>query len=323
MNLRRTVLAAAALPVVASLGIATSVLAAPGDLDNGIPLGTVGHVDATVTTGGNISEMTVTVDPGTPETSLTEQVIFDYFTYISTGTTASILSGDPVTGEGNATSSSGAFTGSGGNTINWTVTTALPASSPVITSTFTFTAETGSLGTIRLFQYLDEDLESVSDDVFFTRGSVAGGDLQLFTVDTPKLYGVSHGGAYSDAQGLSNSSFLGWAADEFNQMKPVIEDGSIVVSPGGNIDLTSLPQTSVDPLGTVFGPNDVVSVLAWFVNPEAQTATIVTSIGGVPDITEIPPEEPNPIPLPAGLWMAMSGLALLGGGRLARRRRLA
>ena len=38
-------------------------------------------------------------------------------------------------------------------------------------------------------------------------------------------------------------------------------------------------------VGPVYGPLDMVSVIAWDVNPNASSATIITTLGGVPEAT--------------------------------------
>ena len=82
---------------------------------------------------------------------------------------------------------------------------------------FTFTtANGGALGPLRFLQYLDEDVNSSpGDDVFLPVGSAATGDLELFTFDSPEVYGLSHSGALLPGAGLQSASFTGWAAERF------------------------------------------------------------------------------------------------------------
>ena len=175
-----------------------------------------------------------------------------------------------------------------------------------MTSTFTFTADTGTLGALRFYRYLDEDVDLYfSDDVFFTRGSVAGGDLELFTVDDSEVYGISHSGALSSAQGLVNASFTGWAANRFDYMRPAIVGGTQSVSTTGVIQ--NLPAYSHPQVGSAYGPRDIVSVLAWDVVANASSATIITTLGGVPDVQDIPDVIPEP-----SMFVVWSLLAVLG-----------
>jgi hypothetical protein len=102
----------------------------------------------------------------------------------------------------------------------------------------------------------------------------------LFTFDNLDVYGLSHSGALLPGAGLQNVSFAGWAADRFNNMKPLIEGVGQLVSQNGVI--TNLLGLQHPQLGSVFGPADIVSVLAWDVDPTAASAVITTSLGGVP-----------------------------------------
>jgi hypothetical protein len=217
-----------------------------------------------------------------------------YFSYVDVGAGGFRLNtGIPVL-DGNNVVSNGSFIGANGNTINWNVVSSIEPNSTIYRNKLTFTASTGNLGNLTFYQYLDEDLQSVSDDIFLSRGSAAAGTLELFTIDGPEIYGVSHGGAYNTSQGLVNASFTGWAADRYNNMKPRIANGTQDVAMNGVIQ--NLPQGSDPTLGTFSGPADIVSVLAWDVNPNASRAEIITTLGGIPDISDIPgTSQENPV----------------------------
>lgn len=264
-------------------------------IDNGIPADTLGSFDIDITTGGESRNANLTVERLATGDSITTDVLFDYFSYVDIGSGGFRLSGSsPVSSGANSVSSNGSFFGASNNNINWNVVSSLPAGESIMTNTFTFTAETGELGPLSLFQYLDEDLDSVSDDIFFTRGSAASADLELFTVDNDEVYGVSHSGAFNESQGLVNASFEGFAADRFNTMKPNISAGTQAVSPTGVIN--QLPPTVNPIVGASFGPRDIVSVLTWNADADATTATIVTTLGGVPSAAAITPEDPVVVP---------------------------
>jgi hypothetical protein len=287
--------------------MAPTQVKAPGPLvdsiriDNDIPLGTLGHWDVDVNTGGESNSAQLTASRLASGDIVTEDVLFDYYSYVDTGNNGGgfqLSSGaDPtqVGSDPDKVQSTGSFTGANGNTINYTVTSSIANGDSVMYSTFTFTAQSGTLGVFRFMQYLDEDIEGVSDDVLYVTGSAANNDLQLFTFDNDEVYGVSHSGSLSTAQGLVNAAFAGWAADEYNDMKPQITGSGQSVSLGGVIDLTDLPAFTHPTLGAVNGPADIVSVLAWDVDPNATTATIITTLGGVPT-----PPTPEPPPIPTG-----------------------
>lgn len=270
-------------------------------IDNDIPLATLSHWDVDVQTGGESRSAQLTASRLASGDIVTEEVLFDYFSYVDTGNNGGgfqlSTGADPVQvgGDPDKVESTGSFIGAAGNTINYKVTSSIDDGDSVMFSTFTFTAQTGSLGVFRFMQYLDEDIEGVSDDVLYYTGSAATNDLELFTFDNDEVYGVSHSGSLSAGQGLVNSTFAGWAADEFNDMKPQIAGAGQPVSLGGVIDLADLPAFTHPVLGAVNGPADIVSVLAWDVDPNATTATIITTLGGVPK-----PPAPPPPPIPLG-----------------------
>jgi len=306
-------LGSSALAFVLAFGFASAAHAVI--IDNDLSPGTPGFWEVDVLSGGQSRTGVLTATPQGGGT-LTSEVIFDYFTYINTGNRSFQLPlNGVVTQVGNDTvSSSGTFTGSNGNLISWTVESSIADGSSVLTNRFNFSAEEGELGTIRLFQYLDEDVVGPGDDVFFTRGSLATLDLELFTVDVNGLFGVSHGGAYSNSGGLVNANFAGWAACVYNSQKPDLANGTQVVSLGGDL-CDGLGTTTVPGIGTVFGPTDIVSVLAWDASSSASTATIITTIGGLPDISQLPPGQ---VSEPAALGLFGVGLLGLVAGRRRR-----
>jgi len=65
----------------------------------------------------------------------------------------------------------------------------------------------------------------------------------------------------------------------FNQIVPRITGDGQPVAPQGVI--TNLPSFQHPVVGPAYGPADIVSVLAWDVDPNATSATIVTTLGGV------------------------------------------
>jgi hypothetical protein len=259
------------------------------EISNGVPEGTVGHYRVDVAAGGETFTAFVTAARFASNDIFTTEVVFDYSSLVDPGNDgfgSSLSNSDTVTGpvanpnNPNEVTSSGSFLGFNENVILWTAVSSIAPGAQVMTTTYTFTAQTGALGPLRFLQYLDEDVQGAGDDVFFSTGSAGSGDLQLFTFDNLDVYGLSHSGALLPGAGLQNVSFAGWAADRFNNMKPLIEGVGQLVSQTGVI--TNLLGLQHPQLGSVFGPADIVSVLAWDVDPTAASAVITTSLGGVP-----------------------------------------
>ncbi|MGH8480457.1 MAG: hypothetical protein ACREXK_13015 [Gammaproteobacteria bacterium] len=272
------------------------------EISNGVPESQVGHYRVDVTTGGETRAAFVTAARlASNDIIVAESIVFDYFSYVDPGidgggfqlssflANGSVPVADPI--NPNIVTSNGSFAGftqpgaNQPNTILWTAVSSIAPSGQVMNTRFTFaTANGGPLGPLRFLQYLDEDVQGQvadqGDDVFFSTGSAGSGDLQLFTFDNPDVYGLSHSGALLPGTDLQNASFMGWAADVFNNMKPLIEGFGQEVSPAGII--TNLQSFQHPQLGPVFGPADIVSVLAWDVDPNAAVAVITTSLGGIP-----------------------------------------
>lgn len=282
----------AALALLLQGGFAYAVV-----IDNDIPSGTLGHWSVDVLTGGQSRSGTVTANRLASGDTVTTDVLFDYFSYVAVGSTGGAfqLNGSLPTVDSldpDQVISSGSFVGEAGNTIDWSVSSTIADGGAIMANVFVFAASDGTLGRIRLLQYMDEDVEGAGDDVFFTRGSLAQSDLELFTVDDNEVFGVSHSGSLSSARGLVNAGFAGWAADEYDNMRPSIQGSGQPVAPTGII--MSLPAIAHPVVGAAFGPSDIVSVLAWDVDPEAATAAVITTLGGVPDVTDIPMTDANP-----------------------------
>jgi len=281
-------------------------------IDNGIPSGSLGYFSVNMLSGGESQRAELSAKRAVSGDIHTENVLWHYLSFINAGSGGFRL-GDTTSAtvaDGVATSS-GSFVGSAGNSIDWRVRSTIPAAGTMMTSIFEFAARDGTLGDIGLYQYLDEDLEDFGDDVFLTRGSAAGGDLELFTLDGTEQYGVSHGGAYSAAQGLISSSFLGWAVGTYDNMRPRLTAGTQSVAPTG-VFQDGLSSFLSPDLGVVYGPADIVSVLGWSVDASATSATIVTTLGGVPEVADIVPD----VPIPGSLSLLALGLA---GFRVTRK----
>lgn len=132
---------------------------------------------------------------------------------------------------------------------------------------------------------MDEDALTVSDNVFLPIGSPSTANLSLFTLDNTEVFGVSQSGAFISAPGFLNASFAGWAVGQYPLMVSRIGGAGQLVSVQGVID-DGLPSFAHPELGTVFGPRDITSVLAWDVDPSAVDAEITSSLDGEPAVVE-------------------------------------
>ena len=293
-------------------------------IDNDIPLGTLGAFQVDVQDAGDTRCGVVTAEIA-DSSLITEDVIFDWFNYIEDdegvfrlGDTTT--SGPSLTGD-DEVSSSGRYLGSNGNIIEWTAVSSIPTDAIVMDTVYTFgdapcgtyppdlsvnpllfpkelegpACESG-VGFARHIQYLDEDVPpNVSNCVLIVRGTPAGGDLELLTIDTVEQYGISQGGAFTPAQGLVNANFDGWAASQFSLIVDELDFDDLVrpVSLTGEVD-PSLPFFVHPVFGDSFGPEDVTSMMVWTMDANTQV-TIPTTLGVIPSISDIPPIPSDPL----------------------------
>ncbi len=269
------------------LGGAASILAAFSYavvIDNDKTKTQGGFFSIDVTSGGETETVLIT-DPGASHPG--EDIAYGYEAYIIVAGSSSRLSGStPVSIGDDKLSSNGTFTGSSGNTISWTVESSIANDALQMRNVYTFTANSGALGDLQFIQYLDEDVLGYRDDFFFTRGTTANNDIELYTIDNDNAValGISHSGAQHSEQGLVNAIFNGWGACTFSK-RAQLTSGSYVYAPEGLIcsDLVNSNATHPD-AGAVKGAADIVSAIAWTAVSSQQQAVISTTLGGVPDV---------------------------------------
>jgi hypothetical protein len=304
--LKQYLLGSSVAAIILASGSANAIV-----IDNGVPSGTLGSFRADVIGGGQTRAANITALRADTNELYTGDVVYDYFTYLKIGNQGIQLPTFGESSDNGNVSSSGTVTGSNGNVIDWSVISSIAPNSAVLTNTFQFSS-TSALGDLSLLQYLDEDVDGSSNDVFFTRGSIATNNLQLFTIDNTEGFGISHSGAFTNAQGLVNASFSGWAVDNYDDMSARLENGTQNISASGVFEVGPV-LTSNPYVGAVYGPIDIVSVMGWTVDPNSNSATIITTLGGVPDITYVPQ-----VPIPAAVWLfgsALAGLSITGRRR--------
>jgi len=268
---------------VLSLGIVSIFFLTPAIaivIDNGVSGDGCWEVD--VLDAGNSEDGAI--DPTGPTGLI--NVIYEFYTYADPGadgsamnldtnvTTPAFLSGsNEVTSEGN-------FAGPNG-TINWTSVGSILPGSLIYNVTLSFTSSQ-PFGTVRVINYLDEDVLGSGDDVLVVFGTPGADDFQLLTVDQNNDVGVAQAAGYSSATWMT---YIGWAADEFSDLRSAITGAGASYSIAGVIDTVDLPPYSDPryPANDAYGPEDITTALAFDLDPTATSATVIFSLGGSPD----------------------------------------
>jgi hypothetical protein len=256
-------------------------------IDNDVAPTIVGHFEAQPVAGGEIGSL-----PGGGQSGVTAQgrsqlfvnqdFIFDFLNFVDVGSDgnalnlgATTITSPPTLISDDLVVSTGSFTGSNG-TINWTAETRFDDGLSIMFNTITFSS-TGALGNLQFINYLDEDVLAVGNpDVLKLVGTPGAADFRAFTLNQQEGIGFSQGGIYTPGSGLVNATYDGWAADQFSELRDVIQAAGTTYTVAGNIDTADLPPI-IDPfLGSVFGPNDVTTAFSWTVDPQSNSATITT-----------------------------------------------
>jgi len=273
-----------AMPLIASPGFAATI-------DNNLPESTVGYLSVEVQAGGQSTTARVTaMSVSSDAVFRNTDILFSYQSYIDVGELGNAfqLSNSDValsgvmlitnSGENSEALSTGSFTGDLGNIIDWSVSTTIPNGSSTLTNVLSFSARSGTLGDIRFYQAIDQDVLTSGNNLFFTRGSVDSGDLELFTANFSEGIAASQSGALNDSEGLLNATFSGWAGCTFPIIEELIREGTEAISLTGEI-CSNLTNRAINhpTFGPGFGPADVVSALGWNVDPNASNATIITT----------------------------------------------
>lgn len=256
-----------------------------------------------------------------------EDLIFEFLTYVDDGndgtfeplSSTSISAPPALTGTGEVTSS-GSFAGPNG-TIDWTAVATIPQGEAVYEVVITFSSAS-PFGDVRVINYFDQDIFGVSDDVLILLGTPGEAGFQMLTLDDTDDVGIGH---FADYFPGAAASYLGFAADEFSDLRSDIEASTASFSVNGEIDTTSLPPTTDPrfPDDDAFGPEDITGAYAFDLDPTSSQATLAFSLGG--SISGEPPGTgPDPaitsIPSLSSLGLAVLALVLMIGGALTIRR---
>jgi len=237
-------------------------------INNGTATGSLGYYAADVgytqlndawigTNGGNV------------------QFIYSYKAYYSKDnganeTALTVPAGAPAT-VSNTIVNTGTFVGNNGN-VDFVCESWIPAGEMNFYQKWTFKSA-NPFGTLRFYQYLDEDVLGSGGDLLVPIGSFSDGTLKLYTIDEATRIGTYH----SVLNNIVNTSYIGWSADKYSQL--ISNLGTAQYLPEGYIDTASLPKL----LGSTppeYGPADVTSAIAFDLNPASTQAVITTIIAG-------------------------------------------
>ena len=327
------------------------------EIDNSIDSSQVGAWAVDVSTGGESNQANLTAKRADTNEIDSGDVLFDFFTYIDTGNGGFRLSdtviSNPAIGSGNSVSSAGSFTGSNGNTVTWTATSIIQPNTTEMINTYIFNVAEGSggLGNITLLQYLDADIDSdqPTSDSFFTRGSVASGNLELHTIqfdptsDNQGKFGLSLSGGLApsisdplvQAQALvettsdaltselilENAEFTGWAVESFGadnegDMEAAIIAGTQNLSIDGVIG--NLPsEVSADEFGAFAQGRPInnvfgpIDVTTAMAWQVAVDANSATITTVLNGVPGVPQIDPPPPPMPTPATWCVMGLGLV------------
>ena len=261
-------------------------------IDNDVDVNSVGHFEYQPTAGGSAIQSGVTVQ-GRTLLAINQDFIFDYTNYMDVGADGSavplesttitmqptLIADDLVVSEGN-------FAGANAQ-IDWRVETHFNDGEAIVYNTLLLSSQS-NFGTARFITYLDEEIQGISDDIMWITGDAADNTLRVYTLDGPERFGFAQGGETVAGPGLQGASFTGWAADQYPQLQDIIEGAGTTYTPAGNIDTNDLAP-DVDPeLGDIFGPEDITTAFAWDLDPQANSATIVSFLELVPQNPTIP-----------------------------------
>ncbi len=271
-------------------------------IDNDVDRSTPGFFEALIGVANEVNSSGVTVSTPTG-VLIAQDYIFQYSTFVRIGDTTTRLSQTTITQQPTLVSpdrveSRGSFVGPNG-AVDWVATSFFLNGTPTLFSTLDLSTATGELGAIQVISYLDEDVEGPIDDLLYTVGTPGQPDFRLFTVDSVRRIGFSHGGFYTDGANQTNATYAGWAADRFNELQTNILNNTQQFAIAGVVNVANLPA-GVDPVfGNIFGPGDVTTAHAWDVAATATTARVTSFL----ELITSDPTQGSPLQrVQSGLW---------------------
>ncbi len=256
-------------------------------IDNNVDPSIPGAFQATVGNGNEVFNSLLTFEE-IDGTVTTGDLVFDFETYVRVGDTTTNLGNTTITQAAaliadDVVESRGSFDGPNG-LVTWIAQSRFEDGVATFLSSLELEAEDGTtLGDIQVISYLDEDIQGVGDDFLTTAGTPGQEDFRAFTLDGPNRVGFSHGGFYiEDGTNQSNATYVGWAADQFPQLRTAIQGSTQEFSINGTIDLTDLPTLADPEFSPAFGPNDVTTAFAWNTVGTATNSTVTSFLEFLP-----------------------------------------
>jgi hypothetical protein len=225
---------------------------------------------------------------GTSQLFINENVIFAHTNYIDLGSdgrafplSSTTITLQPTLVSSDLVASEGTFPGNNNAVVRWRVESRFNNGVSKLFNTL-FLQSDQPLGNIQFINYLDEDIESPSDDFLYLTGTPGQSDFRAYTIDSVERIGFSHAGFYEPGLDLVNATYLGFAADSYRDLADAIETTGTNYSLAGNINLTNLPRINDPILGQVFGLGDVTTALAWQMDPTSSNAQVTSFLELVP-----------------------------------------
>ena len=275
-------------------------------IDNDVDVNLPGFFSFRPSAGGNasfLSQSGITAQ-GTSQKFVNIDVIFNFTNYIDIGALGngfqlgnSTITLQPTLISPDLVVSEGTFPGNNAVPVRWRIESRFENGISKLFNTLILNSDQ-PLGAIDFVNYLDEDIQSPSDDFLYVTGTPGQPDFRAFTIDNFERFGFSHGGIYQQGVDLQNATYSGWAADEFRSLATAIETTGTNYSLPGNINTTRLPPRNDAVLGPVNGLADVTTALAWRVDPNSTTARITSFL-------ELVPQAISQVATP-GAWQGVS-----------------
>jgi hypothetical protein len=217
--------------------------------------------------------------------------IYNYAAFLDLGNGSPVVSlagvgSDPVLNPDGSVHSEGTITTANGS-IAFAVDSSIPSGSKSFFNKFSFTATGFDLTGAKLFQYMDSDILSISDDVLKVDGTTGGtGANKLILTNIDPATNIRQ--AQSDGAVSQGASLTGWAADQFDELEAAIIAGGFDAAVGGTVDTTSLPPTTVTGIGAVYGPEDITTALEYSFSSAGSAS--VTTVLGIDTVAAVAPE---------------------------------